>query len=159
MNRSVTFLIGISLASATLGACASAKKVEADFCSVVARTATAQQEIVGLLNPGDGATPLPDDVKSALTTFRGALSEMASGAPAEIADDMVFVVNAFTAFDLGLQKVDYDYDRLRTDPAAAEAAQADMAAMDDPATQDAMAAVDAYSLTKCGIVLKTSRGA
>ena len=37
-----------------------------------------------------------------------------------------------------------------------EMAQADMAAMDAPETQDAMAAVDEYSLTNCGIALKTS---
>ena len=71
---------------------------------------------------------------------------------------MLLVVNGFTAFDLGLQKVDYDYNRLFTDPEAAAAAEIDMALMDAPATQAAMQAVDAYSLTECGIALKTSRG-
>jgi len=158
MNRQWILVVGISLASTTLVACDSGKKTEADFCSIVARTATAQQDVVALLNSGDGAIPVPDEVKSVLTSFRGALSEMAAAAPAEIADDMVFVVNGFTAFDLALQKVDYDYNRLFTDEEAAAAAEADMAAMDSPETQAAMAAVDAYSLTSCGIELKTSRG-
>lgn len=153
MKLPLTFTAGIAIA-ATLVACSSAEKKEADFCSIVARTATAQAGIAELLN--SGRVPDPEDVKTQLTAFRNALSEMASAAPPEIADDMVFVVNGFTAFDLGLQKIGYDYDRLFTDPAAAEAAQADMATMDAPETQAAMAAVDAYSLTNCGIELKTS---
>lgn len=155
MHRALTFMIG-GLVATTLVACESAGKKEADFCSVVARTATAQEGIVALLNNPDGSIPAPDDVKTQLTNFRSALGEMASAAPKEIADDMVFVVNGFTAFDLGLQKVGYDYNRLLTDEAAAEQAQIDMAAMDAPETQDAMAAVDEYSLTNCGIALKTS---
>lgn len=159
MKRIVTLAIGVSVASATLVSCGdSAEKKAADFCTVVAQTATAQQGLVALLNSGDGSIPDPDDVKTQLTNFRDSLSEMSAAAPEELKADMLLVVNGFTAFDLGLRQVDYDYNRLLTDDAAAEQAQADMAAMDAPETQDAMLAVDEYSLTNCGISLKTSRG-
>jgi len=154
MKRSITLALGISLAATPLVACESKGKNEAEFCSVVAKVATAQQAVVTVLNSGD--VPIPAEVKTALTEFRSALDEMADAAPEAIADDMLFVVNGFTAFDLGLRKVDYDYDRLFTDPAAAEAAEADMAAMDTPETQAAMDVVDEFSLTECGIALDTS---
>lgn len=154
MQRNLTIAVGILLLSGSLLACSDEEKKAADFCSVVAQTATAQQAIVTLLNSGE--TPPPAEVKSSLDTFRARLSEMASAAPEELADEMILVVNGFTAFDLGLQKVDYDYMRLLTDEEAATRAQVDMAAMDAPETQDAMAAVDEYSLTNCGIALKTS---
>ena len=156
MHRTITLSIGVLMAAATLVACGdSAEKKAADYCTLVVQTATAQQALVTLLNSGD--IPAPADVKNQLTTFRGFLSQMAAKAPAELADDLILVVNGFTAFDLGLQKVDYDYNRLLTDDAAAAQAQADMAAMDAPETQDAMLAVDDYSQTKCGVALKTSR--
>ena len=156
MHRAINLSIGMSMAVTTLVACGdSEEKKAADFCTVVAQTATAQQGLVALLNSGD--IPAPDDVKSQLTAFRGLLSQMAATAPEVLVDDMILVVNGFTAFDLGLQKVDYDYNRLLTEDAAAEQAQADMAAMDAPETQDAMLAVDDYSLTKCGILLQISR--
>ncbi|MCE9621537.1 MAG: hypothetical protein K8R99_04225 [Actinomycetia bacterium] len=155
MNRALTFLVGMSIASATLVACGdSAEKKAADFCTVVEQTATAQQAIVALLNSGEA--PPPAEVKTSLDTFRRRLSEMSAAAPEVLADDMILVVNGFTAFDLGLQKVEYDYLRLLSDDAAAEQAQADMAAMDAPETQDAMAAVDDYALANCGIALDTS---
>ncbi len=158
MKRLTTLFIGISLCAATMVACGdSAEKKAADFCSLVTQTATAQQGLVALLNPGDGSIPDPDAVKSQLTSFRNALSQMSAAAPEALKADLILVVNGFTAFDLGLQKVDYDYNRLLTDDDAAAQAQADMAAMDAPATQDAMAAVDDYSLTNCGVALKTSR--
>lgn len=158
MKRIFTLVVGLSLASATLIACGdSEEKKAADFCSLVAQTATVQQGLVALLNSGTGDIPNPDDVKTQLTNFRNSLSEMSAAAPQELKDDMLLVVNGFTAFDLGLQKVDYDYNLLLTDDAAAEEAQADMAAMDAPETQDAMLAVDDYSLANCGIALKTSR--
>ena len=69
---------------------------------------------------------------------------------------MILVVNGFTAFDLGLQQVDYDYNRLFSDDEAAARAEADMAAMDSPETQDAMAAVDEFALAECDIALNTS---
>ena len=122
----------------------------------MAKTATAQQALTSLLNSAN--IPAAADVKTALDTFRGLLSQMADAAPKEQSADMLLVVNGFTAFDLGLQKVDYDYNRLFTDPEAAAAAQVDMAAMDAPDTQTAMEAVDAYALTKCGVTLHTSRG-
>ena len=156
MHRAITLSVGVLMTAATLVACGdSEEKKAADFCTVVAQTATAQQELVTLLNSGD--IPAPADVKSQLTAFRDSLSRMATTAPAELADAMILVVNGFTAFDLGLQKVDYDYNRLLTDDAAAAQAQADMAAMDAPETQDAMLAVDDYSLANCGISLQTSR--
>ena len=156
MHRAITLSVGVLMTAATLVACGdSEEKKAADFCTVVAQTATAQQGLVTVLNSGD--IPAPADVKSQLTAFRDSLSRMAATAPAELADDMILVVNGFTAFDLGLQKVAYDYNRLLTDDAAAAQAQADMAAMDAPETQDAMLAVDDYSLTKCGILLQISR--
>lgn len=154
MNRFVTLAIGCSIATGSLVACESNEKKAADFCSVVAKVEAAQEPLVELLN--SGGFPNPDDVKAALADFRNQLSLMASAAPDAIADDMILVVNGFTAFDLGLQKIDYDYGLLFSDPEAAEQAQADMAAMDDPLTQDAMAAVDEFTLTECGIELKTS---
>lgn len=158
MKRFTRLLLGSSLCAATLVACGDSEaKKAADFCSLVTQAATAQQGLVALLNSGDGSIPDPDAVKIQLTSFRNSLSQMSAAAPAALADDLILVVNGFTAFDLGLQKVDYDYNRLLTDDAAAAQAQADMAAMDAPATQDAMAAVDDYALTNCGIALKTSR--
>lgn len=154
MNRLITVALGVSFAAVPLVACESKGKTEAEFCSVVKKVETAQVAVVTVLNSGQ--VPVPAEVKTALTEFRNALSEMADVAPEAIADDMLFVVNGFTAFDLGLQKVDYDYDRLFTDPAAAEAAQADMAAMDSPETQAAMDVVDEFSLAECGIALDTS---
>lgn len=154
MNRLIAVALGVSFAALPLVACESKGKTEAEFCSVVKRVETAQVGVVSVLNSGQ--VPVPAEVKTVLTVFRNALSEMAAIAPEAIADDMVFVVNGFTAFDLGLQKVDYDYDRLFTDPEAAEAAQADMAAMDSPETQAAMDAVDEFSLAECGIALDTS---
>ena len=156
MHRAITLSVGVLMTAATLVACGdSEEKKAADFCTVVAQTATAQQGLVTVLNSGD--IPAPADVKSQLTAFRDSLSRMAATAPAELVDAMILVVNGFTAFDLGLQKVDYDYNRLLTDDAAAAQAQADMAAMDAPETQDAMLAVDDYSLANCGIALQTSR--
>ena len=156
MHRAITLTVGVLLAAATLVACGdSEEKKAADYCTLVAQTATAQQGLVALLNSGD--VPVPAEVKSQLTAFRDSLSQMAATAPPELADDLILVVNGFTAFDLGLQKVDYDYMRLLTDDAAAAQAQEDMAAMDAPETQDAMLAVDDYSITKCGISLQTSR--
>lgn len=158
MKRFTTLLLCSSLCAATLVACGeSEEKKAADFCSLVAQTATAQQGLVALLNSGDGSIPDPGAVKTQLTSFRNSLSKMSAAAPDVLTADMILVVNGFTAFDLGLQKVDYDYNRLLTDDAAAAQAQADMAAMDAPQTQDAMTAVDDYSLTNCGIALKTSR--
>lgn len=158
MKRFTTILIGSSLCAATLVACGdSEEKKAADFCTLVAQTATVQQGLVALLNSGDGSIPDPNEVKTQLTSFRSSLSQMSAAAPEVLAADMILVVNGFTAFDLGLQKVDYDYNRLLTDDAAAAQAQADMAAMDALETQDAMTAVDDYSLTNCGIALKTSR--
>jgi hypothetical protein len=156
MNRFVKLAIGCSIASASLAACESNEKKAADFCSVVAKTAAAQEPLVALLN--SGGFPDPADVKAALTNFRSQLSDMAGAAPDAIADDMILVVNGFTAFDLGLQKINYDYGLLFSDPEAAAQAEADMATMDAPETQEAMAAVDEFSLTECGIALKTSRG-
>ena len=156
MHRAITLSVGVLMTAATLVACGdSEEKKAADFCTVVAQTATAQKGLVTVLNSGD--IPAPADVRSQLTAFRDSLSRMATTAPAELADAMILVVNGFTAFDLGLQKVDYDYNRLLTDDAAAAQAQADMAAMDAPETQDAMLAVDDYSLANCGIALQTSR--
>ena len=155
MNRAITLAVSLSIATAAMVACGDSEEEKAaDFFSVVASTATAQQTIVALLNSGEA--PPPDEVKSSLATFRARLSELSSAAPEELAAAMILVVNGFTAFDLGLQKVDYDYMRLLTDPAAAELAQADMAALDAPATQDALAAVDDYSLANCGIALDLS---
>jgi len=155
MHRVITLSIGGFIAAATLVACGdSEEKKAADFCTVVAQTATAQQGLVTLLNSGD--IPAPDDVKSQLNAFRGLLSEMAASAPEVLAQDMILVVNGFTAFDLGLQQVDYDYSRLLTDEAAAAQAQADMAALDALETQDAMAALDDYSLANCGFALDLS---
>ena len=154
MNRFITLAIGCSIASAWLVACESNEKKDADFCSVVAKVAKELDPLVVQLNSGD--FPDPDYLKTALTNFRNQLSQMASAAPEAIADDMILVVNGFTAFDLGLQKVDYDYQRLFSDPEAAAEAEADMAAMDDPKTQDAMAAVDEFTLAECGIALNTS---
>lgn len=154
MNRFVSVALALSFAATPLAACESTAKTEAEFCSEVAKVATAQQAIVALLNSGE--VPVPAQVKAALDDFRAALGNMADIAPEAIADDMVFVVNGFTAFDLGLQKVGYDYDRLFSDPEAAEAAQADMATMDSPETQAAMDTVDDFSLAECGIALDTS---
>lgn len=154
MKRIVTLAIGCSIAAASLVACESNQKKTADFCSVVARVDTALDPLVAQLN--SGGFPVPDDLKEALTNFRSQLSEMSSAAPKEIADDMILVVNGFTAFDLGLQKVDYDYERLFSDADAAAEAEADMALMDAPETQDAMTVVDEYALTECGISLNTS---
>ena len=155
MNRLITLAVGASLAAATLVACESKGTSTADFCPTVEKTAAAQVALAGLLN---SQAPVPDEVHAALDSFRGLLSQMATAAPDELDANMLLVVNGFTAFDLGLQKVDYDYNRLFTDPEAAAAAEIDMALMDAPATQAAMQAVDAYSLTECGIALKTSRG-
>lgn len=156
MNRFITFVVGTSIAATSLVACESKGTSTADFCPTVAKTATAQQALTALL--GGGGSPDPTEVKKTLDTFRDLLSQMADAAPKEQSADMLLVVNGFTAFDLGLQKIDYDYNRLFTDPQAAAAAQVDMAAMDEPDTQAAMEAVDAYTLTKCNVILKTSRG-
>jgi hypothetical protein len=137
-----------------LVACESNEKKAADFCSVVARVETALAPLVLQLNSGD--FPVPDELKATLTNFRNQLSEMSSVAPAAIADDMILVVNGFTAFDLGLQQVDYDYNLLFSDDEAAAQAEADMAAMDAPETQDAMTAVDEFAFAECGISLNTS---
>jgi hypothetical protein len=154
MKRSRALAVGVTFVATLVAACESKGKNEAEFCSVVAKVASEQQQIVTILNSGE--VPIPAEVKTALTNFRDALDEMADGSPEAIADDMVLVVNGFTAFDLGLQKVDYDYGRLFSDPEAAEAAQADMAAMDSPETQAAMDVVDEFSLAECGIALDTS---
>lgn len=154
MSRFVTLAIGCLIATSSLVACESNNKKAADFCSVVAKVDAALDPLVLQLNSGD--FPVPDDLKAALTNFRTQLSEMSSIAPDAIADDMILVVNGFTAFDLGLQKVNYDYNLLFTDDEAAAQAEADMAAMDSPETQDAMTAVDEFTLTKCDIALNTS---
>ena len=144
-------------ASATLIACGdSEEKKAAEFCTLVAQTATVQQGLVALLHSGDGSIPDPDDVKTQLTNFRNSLSEMSATAPPELKDDMLLVVNGFTAFDLGLQKVDYDYNRLLTDEAAAAEAKADMAALEAPETQDAITALGDYTFTNCGARLDLS---
>ena len=104
MNRLTAVAFGVSFAALPLVACESKGKTEAEFCSVVKKVETAQIAVVSVLNSGQ--VPVPAEVKTALTVFRNALSEMADAAPGAIADDMVFVVNGFTAFDLGLQKVD-----------------------------------------------------
>lgn len=156
MNRLISLAMGASIVAASLVACESKETSTADFCPTVEKVATAQVTLVGLLNSAD--IPVAADVKAALDTFRGLLSQMATAAPKELDADMLLVVNGFTAFDLGLQKVDYDYNRLFTDPEAAAAAETDMALMDAPETQAAMEAVDAFALSKCGVVLKTSRG-
>lgn len=156
MNRPLTVMIGGLLATSTLVACSSADKKAADFCSTVSKTADALEPLVALLN--SGGFPDPGEVKEALTNFRNRLTEMSNAAPQPISDDMIRVVNGFTAFDLGLQKIDYDYGLLFSDPDAAAQAEADMALMDAPETQDAMAAVDEFTTTECGIALKTSRG-
>ena len=155
MNRLIRLAATTSIAAATLVACASKGTSHADFCPTVEKTATAQVALSGLLN---SAAPDPTEVKTALDTFRGRLNEMSDAAPKEISANMLLVVNGFTAFDLGLQKIDYDYNRLFTDADAAAAAQVDMALMDAPDTQTAMAAVDSYALTKCGVALHTRRG-
>jgi hypothetical protein len=153
MKRSRSLALA-TLVSTLLGACTSKAKTEADFCSVVANVEAEQQVIVEILNSGE--IPDPAAVKAALDDFRSALGEMADIAPDTIADDMVFIVNGFTAFDLGLRKVDYDFDRLFTDPQAAAAAEADMAALDSPETQAAMDVVEEFSLAECDIALDTS---
>jgi hypothetical protein len=150
MHRSIV----LAIAAATLIACQSKGTADADFCPTVAKTAKAQQTLAALLNSGE--IPVPAEVETALDNFRELLGKMADAAPKELATNMLLVVNGFTAFDLGLQKVDYDYNRLFTDPEAAAAAEADMAAMDAPETQAAMDAVDEFAFTKCGVALDTS---
>lgn len=156
MQRLFAVAVGLCLISVTSSGCASSKKTAADFCSVVARTATAQDDVSELLN--SGTAPTPDDLRAALDAFRSVLAEMSSAAPDAIADDMVFVVNGFTAFDLGMRQVDYDLDKLISDSEAAAAAAADLAALDAPETQAALDAVDQYVQAECGIQLSTNDG-
>lgn len=143
-----------ALSAAVLVACESKGTKGADFCPSVDKTKASLDVVVGLLNSGE--MPAPDALKPALDAYRADLAAMASASPAEIADDMLLVVNSFTAFDLGMQKVGYDYGVLFSDDEAAEAAQADMALMDAPETQTAMDTVAEYTLTKCGVRLDTS---
>ena len=86
---------------------------------------------------------------SGLGDIQSALDQLAKTVPAEYADDLQTVGDAFIAIHEVLAKNGYDYNALFTDPAA-------LAAFSAPGFSSALGNLEPYYAAQCGAVVPES---
>jgi hypothetical protein len=147
MKRSITsVLVVVAAAGLALGACSDSKSGSGgDFCTL-ARAYNASQASTDAIFNGDTK---PADVQKAFDTVSQQIAAMVNAAPAEIKADAVTLQKGLKTFDDTLKKVNYDFTKLSTDPAALAALQELNSDEFNLASQH----LDAYLSGTCGIAL------
>ena len=111
------------------------------MCSGWGQAAAQAQRASGPPTGAGGTT----DMKATLEQASSALNSIAGTAPADIRADLQLYAKAFGEFNTAMAKVNYDFMKMASDPAAMKAAEA----MSDPKFEQAGKNIEAWMTKNC----------
>lgn len=136
-----TAAAGTPTVAATARGDSSAPAGGAAFCTGWAQAAAQAARASG---PPSGVGGV-NDMKATLEHASSALNSIAGTAPTEIRADLQLYAKAFGEFNTAMAKVNYDFMKMASDPAAMKAAEA----MSDPKFEQAGKNIEAWMTKNC----------